>query len=728
MSGRLPLLAAAVALMAVVQGATHGRRRREPREQPLHPVAVEAHEPRAAHPRILLDDAALARLRRSAHARTPAWLALAADCDEQLAKPIRSGYEAFDWADAVADLALCWRATGDRKFSDGATRYLRALLDDREQVGDGHGGDLVVRHDDGYGIRSFGAFAALGYDWLWDAPSMTPELRALATKRLSAWLAWYGDKGYQRDHAIANYFCGYLLAESFAGLAVFGDSPEGARWLAHARDTLIGARLLPSLSQLDGGDWPEGWQYGELSAAEIALTAEAFRTATGTPLAARLPWLRQIAAHHLHALVPDGSALYDNGDWSEHPAKPSSLALAAIALALEPVDARGAAEARWLQKRTPWPGQRAWLGALADPLERAERDPHEGAPLSVELSGTGLAFMRASWAPDATWASFQCGPTIADHQHNDQGHFELWRGGDGLIVDGGGYGSASTMSHNSILVDDGKRHLTYPPNQGVWGRDMRTTRFHDDGREVIAAGEFADAYAPSCADDGCTPRSVRRARRTIVYVRPGVLLIDDRVTVDEPGFGVTWTAHFAAAPTVRWPLAGARVGRSRVDVQTLWPLDGKSAAVVEPTSTGEGPYRQNQPWLAGMRRLEIASATGDRERRFLHVISAGAADEAPPTTTRLDGRALSGVLLQGRAEAGRGLNVLFSDGEAGGEGEILAASESVIVAGLRPSAPYSVAARPLGAKCLLDVKPDPQGAARADAGGLLRLATPACRR
>jgi hypothetical protein len=259
---------------------------------------------------------------------------------------------------------------------------------------------------------------------------------------------------------------------------------------------------------------------------------------------------------------------------------------------------------------------------------------------------------------------------------------------------------------------------------------MRITRFHDDGREVIAAGDFTDAYAPSCAEDGCTPRSVREARRAIVYVRPAIFVIDDRVTVDEPGFGVTWAAHFTAAPSVKWPLAGARIGSSRVDVQTLWPLDGQSSAIAAAAGAqpmGEGPYRQDEPW-GPMWRLEVTSPTGARERRFLHVVSAGAPGDAPPTSSRLDGRALSGVLLQHRAEAGRGLNVLFADGEAGGEGEILAASESVIVAGLRPSAQYTLRARPLGARCLLDVKLDPQGAARADAGGLLRIATPACRR
>src|SRR4029077_15609290 len=138
-----------------------------------------------------------------------------------------------------------------------------------------------------------------------------------------------------------------------------------------------------------------------------------------------------------------------------------------------------------------------------------QHDPHLSAPTSTQLSGQGLTFVRRDWSKSAVCASFQAGPRLfGEHQDADQGHFELWRGADGLLVDGGDSEGSATSNHNTLLVDDGGRHLNYPPNQGVWGTTVRTTRFADDGVVAVAVGDIGEAYAPSCAEDGCTARSV----------------------------------------------------------------------------------------------------------------------------------------------------------------------------------------------------------------------------
>ena len=105
-------------------------------------------------------------------------------------------------------LSLCWHATSDETFADQAVKYATALLDDRERVGDGRGGDEEVRRNSGYPIRAHGFGAAIAYDWLYNAKAMTPALPAKIAERLDAWLAWYGDKGYLNDSPFANYFWG----------------------------------------------------------------------------------------------------------------------------------------------------------------------------------------------------------------------------------------------------------------------------------------------------------------------------------------------------------------------------------------------------------------------------------------------------------------------------------------------------------------------------------------
>src|SRR5262249_23301973 len=155
----------------------------------------------------------------------------------------------------------------------------------------------------------------------------------------------------------------------------------------------------------------------------------------------------------------------------------------------------------------------AWLEPLWDEPDAPAEDPRGGAT-SFLSPGTGLLFARSDWGREATFVSLQCGPSFpdADHQHADQGHFELVRGSDHLIVDPGDYGSFATLNQNSILVDDRHDALEYSPNQGAWGRDSHIERFVDAGDFVFARGQFGDAYRPAKLEYGAV-RSVVSATR-----------------------------------------------------------------------------------------------------------------------------------------------------------------------------------------------------------------------
>jgi hypothetical protein len=251
------------------------------------------------------------------------------------------------------------------------------------------------------------------------------------------------------------------------------------------------------------------------------------------------------------------------------------------------------------------------------------------------------------------WTSFQAGPWLAeDHQDKDQGHFELWRGSDALLVDGGDSEGSATSNHNALLIDDGGRHMNYAPNQGVWGKNVRTTRFADDGAVVVAVGDIGEAYAPSCAEDGCNGRSVERMIRTFVYVRPSLLVIDDRDRSRARRLRSYWAAHVTTPPAFEGDMASAVVGASRVDVRTLEPRDSERTALREPTPSGEGPHRMNHPW-GPMWRIEVRSPTGARERGFLHFISTAAANAQPPPARLVSGEGLRGAVGTIDADARR---------------------------------------------------------------------------
>jgi hypothetical protein len=676
--------------------------------------------------RLLLDQSALLRLQECARLRTPAFVYAQARADEALSKPLESGYQGFEWADALASTALLWHATKDARYAAAALRYLNALLDDRLVIGDGKGGGNVVTHDSGYGMRTFGVYSALGYDWLRNAPGMTDATRARVRERLGQWIEWYRKEGYLRDRPTANYYWGYLTALSFAGLAAGGDDKAADGWLKAARDELS-TKVLPAFrDELRGGGWPEGWQYGEYTTLEIALVTRAFAMAAGVDVASKLPWLGQTVTHHVHALLPDEASVYDGGTWGEHPAKPSALALSALSLALTEVDDARAAEARWMTAHAlpPLRREQAWVGLLADRPGAAERSPRDGASTSLHLPGQGLTFARSDWSKAAVWVSFQAGPPLAeDHQDADQGHFELVRGSDHLLVDGGGSEGSATINHNTLLVDDDGKNLNYSPNQGVWGAKVATTRFGDDGQVLVAVGEIGDAYAPKCITSGCSKRSVERLTRSLVFVRPSLLVIDDQITLSSPDFGVTWAAHLTQNPELGADTARATVGASRVDVQTLDPPHAARAALREPTPSGEGSHRLNQPW-GPMWRLEVNSPRGERERSFLHVITASAAASAPAPARRLRGDGLRGAVggVEGKTAA-----VLFTAASENSDRKVAlgGAVDTVVLAGLQPGRRYSVSVD--AGSCTLRL-----GAARgpadpaATSGGFVRIDAVRC--
>jgi hypothetical protein len=396
-------------------------------------------------------------------------------------------------------------------------------------------------------------------------------------------------------------------------------------------------------------------------------------------------------------------------------------------VALEADEPVRAAQARWLVGHVlpPLHREQAWVGLLADHAAESSADPRVTAPRSLHLAGQGLTFARSDWSKSAVWTSFQAGPPISeDHQDADQGHIEIWRGSDALLVDGGDSEGSATSNHNTLLVDDGGRHENYSPNQGVWGYGVKTTRFEDDGAVVVAVGDLGEAYAPSCAADGCKQRSVERWVRTVVYVRPSVLVVHDDLLLERETYGAVWAAHVTTPPVLAGDLASAVVGRSRVDVRTLAPVNAEQTALHEPTPSGEGSHRLNHPW-GPMWRIEIASPRGAREREFLQLVTVDAADAAPPPARRIAGVGLRGA--EGRV-AGRRMLVLFSDPSGPKERAIVlgGGADLVVVAGLEPGKGYEVIVDPRAA-CTMRVRPSADPAAtRPGAGGFLRANVASC--
>jgi hypothetical protein len=238
---------------------------------------------------------------------------------------------------------------------------------------------------------------------------------------------------------------------------------------------------------------------------------------------------------------------------------------------------------------------------------------------------------------------------------------------------------------------------------------------------VAAVGEIGKAYAPKCASTGCSKRSVERATRSWVFVRPPLLVIDDRVLLENGDYGVVWAAHLTQNPKLDGAQASAVIGDSRVELRTLEPERVSLTAPREPTPSGEGSHRLNQPW-GPMWRLEAVSPRGERERSFLHVISALPATAPPVAVQRLNGDGLRGGAARGE---GQSVAVLFASSKGEGNVALGGARDVVVVAGLEPGKHYGLSVD--AADCRLRLSPSRSASdASASAGGFVRTTATQC--
>jgi hypothetical protein len=590
-------------------------------------AAHAAGPPSGAHPRFLLGSAKAGLV---AQKDTPEVSAVVSQCASEAGETIASGYQGWDWVSQMASCAVAWHATGDAAHAAQAVKYWRALLDDGASVGDagggatGYNGGPIVSQDSGYSMRTFGAFGALGLDWLYDAPGVDDALRAHARDRLVAWHDWYAASGYLNETPESNYFVGYFLATWASAIAIGTDDARGAD-LWTAANALTDQYVRPAMKSgvFVGGDWIEGWQYGELAAQSYFVVSAA--AAENGVTSFTDDFARDVVMFHIHALHPDGSFI-DSGDQEGHPVEASNDSVWGALLA-----APNAGWAGWAEQyatKASHDGVSPWVRALAR-ARMASWAPSDwkdaNLPLSYFAAGTQTLVARSGWGAGDTWASIQsAGRFGADHQHCDAGHFELIRGADALAITSADYGTWASWNNNTLLFDDGGDNSVYPPNQGAWGdpKKVALSATSEVGVASSAHASFADAYVSNQGGN-----SVKLAARDWIYLRPDVLVVSDRVAVSKPSVGVTFLLHTSTSPTASGAHLVADVGASRLSSQTLLPASPSRATVSEPVANaGSGPWSNNDTYAPAFRAEEQQS--GATTASFVHVLTASAAGMA----------------------------------------------------------------------------------------------------
>lgn len=460
------------------------------------------------------------------------------------------------YADAIADSALDYRLNHDAKALAAARRGLLTVA---------HWQTWTPPRFSHHGMHTYyevGLFAqrvAFGYDLI--APELTPEERAtvaeaLWNKAIEPTVCEYFLHN-RMPLAASNWMANSLGGALAATVATLGDDPalQPREETALAELTAAYQQNLAGLFSGDGSEMePAGYENFAMKGIAwgmSALQAVGIRPVGTTAMLDGFWWLD-------YAMVrPD--LVLDTGDfdgelkaipgfaWGAEyggiPALRSFYRRITKPLALPPA-VRLQDTGRRLEDM---PGLLNLI--CCTPSAATSKGQTVDPPLSRLFAKRGSAVLRSGWGGDATVISLRAGPWF-NHEHHDQGSFQVAALGDSLIADAGyadyyrdpNYPTYFTQAngHNTILLDgDG---FSQGETQGrFWAALSHGPHFtaHLLSPQVdYLAADLAPAYEGRLAG----------YQRQFLFLAPGVLLVRDVLHAPAP-HGYSWLLHTAPGLT-----------------------------------------------------------------------------------------------------------------------------------------------------------------------------------
>jgi hypothetical protein len=607
--------------------------------------------PSGSHPRLFLDSQTLAAWQAAAGTNNSIVKRAIDDCKAIQASPAAhagGGYAGFDFVGSLVSCLIQFKATGSAGAKTQAFRFFNALLDDLNNVGDGMGGDDVVRHDTGYLMRTFGAYAGLAYDWLHDEPEMTEALRTKALGRFKAWTDWYRTMGYLNDTPGANYHAGWVYAGTMIAIAQAGDAgSDGDALWSYIVDTMWGkdmAQAFSSTGVLHDGEWLEGWQYGVMSVAEYALSARALNErGVGTPGIA--PWLAEVVLREHYSLLPGRNVHFIVGDNDERTPYATLPKVGLTGIIAGPASTTTKAQARGILQRFGFEYDADLYGALAEASSGTTEAMSPTLPTMYLANVAGNVYVRSSWDSRASYSVFQCGPhLVPDHTGNKATSFVLSRGPDDLVMDSQPYG-AETLASNGVAIDFGRPPGEYSPFQAPWNAATKLNwAVQTTSGVAVARCDFQDAFRITWE----ATSTVQAAVRDFVFVphagNVSVVLID-RMRVENP----VHQAHLRYRSPGAFTPSGSRyvssVGASRLFAQVF----ATASPVVDALVFKNYCDRHDAACqLTGSRVIPGSQVRVDVDgspKTITSVLDGVAAGQTPPEAVSLSGSGYTGVTL-----------------------------------------------------------------------------------
>lgn len=632
--------------------------------------------------------------------------------------------------------ALAYLLTGEARFATAGNRGLQMMVQAlRARITTGEPWDAQFLDNL--------AGAAIGYDWLHstlsaqDRQQITPVLIEAAqylndpTRDTGRVYLPTGEDTY-RFAAYDHWGLRAIWAVSAVSLALYGEDYRAAALLDYARDLFTGW-IIPALETQPGGAWAEGVTYGAQAHWATVQTVTIWWTARGENFFDNTRWWYDRLAYNLFTTYP--AVETENTPYWHYTeaigagaSNPESAALIRAQNLLLGTIYPGSEHATW-QAWLDWQANttlQGWM-AVEEFLWHMPSEPVEPPWLLWYTLHTGHAFLRSTWTDstgnldqDATVVTFHAGDRFAAEQYYAQGSFTLWRAGSILIPQGGVFAPATdhmanytmrTVAGNTLLICDLAENFDgiYPnPERDIWLNDCgqrslvpntainpfykednpayetgTILRYSEEGNIRYFRADLTPAYNSTAYTSPGNRAKVSEVQREFIYLRPGTILIYDRVITTQASFTPINVIHVASPPEERNNWLVVEAGTSQVAIAGIAPQT--SDRLVEGYQVaGEevAPLENDQPAY----RLEFTPEQPSTSNFFLTLLIADEQGAALPVWQYVTGESVVGV-------AWADWQVMFDDDPGNLTGAIFQVQggvTNVLVTGLVPGGGYRV--------------------------------------
>jgi hypothetical protein len=451
---------------------------------------------------------------------------------------------------ALVPLGVLYHVTGDRKYGEAC----RAATLKAE-----------------FGV--YAALGAYGYDLCHDL--LSPEERRACEEKMLAFVKQPYRESARFIQAVA------LRGSGLEEDLVAAKLAELRRWCVERK------KFLDGWAADRGGDDNSHAYIGQHEYVGTMGAFQAWRAATGEDWFNGFPWARTMAPYYIYHLLPGTRHTANVGinSWggNAYPEETGAENFTSIA------------QSRWKCGATAWWIKNVILDTRHDyrvlescwgPVLWYDPDvpeiPPDRLPEDRLFRTRGYLCMRSGWRPDDTFVHFHCGRFESDGRNQpDNNSFLIYRKAH-LACDSSTRGLNNpentqysdgrhhelyfkqTIAHNTITVGtgtvqgiEGSRavcggQVSYVPVEWLrrYGLPADAENKYSRQSGTIVAYETTPKFCYAAGDARCSysPDLVRTFTRQFLYVRPGIIVIFDRVESARPEDPKRWYLHTMEQP------------------------------------------------------------------------------------------------------------------------------------------------------------------------------------